>query len=258
MIGQRRLVAVAVALVALVATPAAAAAAGEVRHVQVRSWDGTTLDGWLHFPAAPVERAPVVLVSSPYFGQTHPTGGPGNTGDRVEGNEWQAPIRRLTSEGYVVAMFSVRGTGNSGGCFDFFGPSEERDQPHLVRWLARQPWSNGRVGMIGLSYLAATAIEAAVQRPRALKTIAVTGVVTDWWVFNGSPQGAVGPAASGFAAAFVPGISLQPPIGEPKHSTLDHLPVVPERTCPEVARMYEAYTRDLGALPRAAAFYRAR
>src|ERR671918_141114 len=53
--------------------------------------------------------------------------------------------RFLVARGYAVAGFNVRGTGGSGGCLEFFGPKEQRDQAVLVEWLAAQPWSNGRV-----------------------------------------------------------------------------------------------------------------
>jgi putative CocE/NonD family hydrolase len=41
----------------------------------------------------------------------------------------------------------------------------------LVEWTAQQPWSNGNVGMIGISYFAGTQMEAAVERPPHLKAI---------------------------------------------------------------------------------------
>lgn len=41
----------------------------------------------------------------------------------------------------------------------------------LIEWAAQQPWSNGNVGMIGISYFACTQMEAAVERPPHLKAI---------------------------------------------------------------------------------------
>ena len=65
----------------------------------------------------------------------------------------------------------VRGTGGSGGTFGFFDGQERRDMHDLVEWAAAQPWSNGEVGMIGISYFAGTQMEAAVERPPHLKAI---------------------------------------------------------------------------------------
>ena len=39
----------------------------------------------------------------------------------------------------------------------------------LVEWAAQQPWSDGNVGMIGISYFAGTQMEAAVERPPHLE-----------------------------------------------------------------------------------------
>ena len=41
----------------------------------------------------------------------------------------------------------------------------------LVEWAAQQPWSDGNVGMIGISYFAGTQMEAAVERPQHLKAV---------------------------------------------------------------------------------------
>ncbi|MGH2684870.1 MAG: CocE/NonD family hydrolase, partial [Actinomycetota bacterium] len=152
--------------------------AAEVRHVRVASHDGVRLDGWLVLPPeAETGRVPVVLWSAPYFGQCDyypfPTDSPPPrcnyaTGDNPE--LWDnssvsesVPVNLLVEQGYAVAIFNVRGTGNSGGCFSWFGRAEQLDQALLVEWLAAQGWSNGRVGMMGLSYHGTTPWEAAIQ-----------------------------------------------------------------------------------------------
>src|SRR3712207_9045534 len=65
----------------------------------------------------------------------------------------------------------LRGTGFSGGCIDYLGPRDGADLKHVIEWLGRQPWSNGRVGLTGVSYVGSTPILAAAQKPHALKTI---------------------------------------------------------------------------------------
>lgn len=203
----------------------------EVRNVQVRSHDGTLLDGWIASPAVPAGvRTPTVLTVSPYFdtavpatvyrnpsseplpvvGETGsgPTGtgrGYWNDGEMSSAHRIHSlgfPLIRLIRQGYTMAFFSVRGTGSSGGCFQFGGRDEQRDQVELVNWTAKQPWSNGRVGMAGLSYMAYTAWQAAVQAPPALKTIITAGDLVDPYQFVFSPQGSQNPANDEFLSQF--------------------------------------------------------
>src|SRR5436305_3467923 len=58
----------------------------------------------------------------------------------------------LVEHGYVQVIADVRGTGSSEGTWNSFGRREQRDGYELVRWVRRQRWSNGRVGLHGTSY----------------------------------------------------------------------------------------------------------
>ena len=60
--------------------------------------------------------------------------------------------RWFAQRGYVVVVVDTRGRFNSEGTFDLFDPKHKTDGYDLVEWIARQPWSNGKVGMIGGSY----------------------------------------------------------------------------------------------------------
>ncbi len=73
--------------------------------------------------------------------------------------------------GYVHVIANCRGTSGSEGTFGFFDGQERRDMHDLVEWAAQEPWSDGNVGMIGISYFAWTQMEAAVERPPHLKAI---------------------------------------------------------------------------------------
>jgi predicted acyl esterase len=75
--------------------------------------------------------------------------------------------------GYVVVVQDVRGRGDSDGTFGFH-LADEADGYDTVEWLANQPWSNGRVGMMGVSYLAGVQWLAARGRPPHLVCIAPT------------------------------------------------------------------------------------
>lgn len=75
--------------------------------------------------------------------------------------------RRLVANGYVHVVVQPRGVGKSEG--QVF--QEEWDHYDTIEWIARQPWSNGKVGMIGISAFAGEQWRAAAQHPPALKAI---------------------------------------------------------------------------------------
>lgn len=155
-------------------------------NVEVESFDGTTIHGVIWRPELPegVE-APVVLEASPYFCQTGPCA------DDQRYLDVDAGYGDLIETGYAVALFNVRGTGHSGGCFDLTGLDARQDIVEVVNWLADQPWSNGRVGMYGISYMGTTPWLPAVEQVSALKTIVPMGIITNWYTEAYSPQGAV-------------------------------------------------------------------
>jgi putative CocE/NonD family hydrolase len=59
---------------------------------------------------------------------------------------------RWCTRGYARVWADVVGTGNSGGCYDYGGIREKQTGYDLVEWIAAQPWSTGKIGMIGGSY----------------------------------------------------------------------------------------------------------
>ncbi|MEA2433414.1 MAG: hypothetical protein QOG54_871, partial [Actinomycetota bacterium] len=79
---------------------------------------------------------------------------------------------RYLPRGYALAGLSLRGTGCSDGVFDFFQPSEGPDGYEMVEWLADQPWSTGKIGMIGKSYPGITQLFVAEAQPPHLAAIA--------------------------------------------------------------------------------------
>ena len=79
--------------------------------------------------------------------------------------------------GYAYIGVSVRGTGCSQGAFSFLnGESHGADGAEIVAWIARQPWSNGAVGLWGSSYPAHTAYFVAAKRPPALKAMVTSSI----------------------------------------------------------------------------------
>jgi predicted acyl esterase len=73
--------------------------------------------------------------------------------------------------GYAVVFMDMRGTGLSSGCLNTLGPADQSDLRDAIEWAAAQPWSNGRVGMIGHSYVGSTPIVATKLKPKGLVTI---------------------------------------------------------------------------------------
>lgn len=59
---------------------------------------------------------------------------------------------RFIAAGYAVVGLNMRGSGCSGGVFNYFEPRQSTDGKEAIEWLAKRPWSNGRFGMVGKSY----------------------------------------------------------------------------------------------------------
>ena len=232
-------------------------ATGEIcEHVRVVAHDGIVLDGFVRRPASggPV---PVILASNPYLGTVEPAQDSAAR-DTLDSQAAQPPLAEWVRRGYAIAQFNVRGTGNSGGCLDFFGPDEQADQARLVEWAAGQPWSTGKVGMMGGSYPGTTALEAAVQQPAGLEAVVTVAPVPDLYTVLTTPQGAKWPLWSLQAAGVFAGLGLAPPVNDENAGTrLVDRPVEARRVCPEVVRAV-AQLEDELTDDRGAAFWRAR
>src|SRR5829696_263148 len=92
--------------------------------------------------------APVILTYSPYNSLSEGTS-PNLAYDELG--------QRYLPKGYARAVADVLGTRNSSGCWDYGGRKEQQSGVDLVNALAAQPWSNGKVAMIGGSYDGTTA-----------------------------------------------------------------------------------------------------
>lgn len=112
------------------------------------------------------ETVPVIADIGPYYGELE---GPVTNPDDARLDNFL--IENLVPHGYAVAMVSVPGTGNSGGCEDYFGPREQAAVDAAINLLAEQEWSSGDVGLIGKSYDGSTAWEGAALGNEHVKTI---------------------------------------------------------------------------------------
>ncbi len=145
-----------------------------IRHdtnVAVPVRDGISLMADVHRPHGH-GRFPALIAASPYPRQIQDLGAPMGFIEAGNTEFW-------VSRGYVHVIANIRGTGGSGGEFGFFDAQERRDMHDLVEWAAAQPWCDGNVGMIGISYFAMTQLEAAVERPPHLKAIFPLAVTAD-------------------------------------------------------------------------------
>jgi putative CocE/NonD family hydrolase len=110
----------------------------------------------------------------------------------------------FTPRGYAHLIANARGTGGSGGVTSFLDQREREDLFDVVEWIAAQPWCDGNVGMLGISYFAMTQLAAAVERPPALKAIFPVAVTDDLY-------GAVwhnGLLNSSFISAWLPAVGV--------------------------------------------------
>lgn len=146
---------------------AAAPAAAQVRSqfgLMAPMRDGVRLAADVWLPDAP-GRYPVLLVRTPYM---------------KTGLGLAAWGRYFAERGYAFVVQDTRGRGDSEGDFEFFA-GDGRDGHDAIEWAAAQPWSNGRVGTLGLSYLGTVQWLAARERPPHLVCMAPTAPGARWF-----------------------------------------------------------------------------
>ncbi len=82
--------------------------------------------------------------------------------------------------GYASVGVNMRGTGCSGGAYDFFEPAQLTDGYDVIETVAAQPWvAHGKVGMAGLSYPGITQLFVASTHPPSLAAITPLSVIAD-------------------------------------------------------------------------------
>jgi uncharacterized protein len=118
----------------------------EPREELVPMRDGVKLSTIIYLPEGSGPW-PVVLVRTPY----------GKQSQARSNGEW-------TKNGFAFVVQDVRGTFKSEGKYRPF-VDDQSDGYDTVEWLAKQPWSNGKVGMYGASAMGITANEAAMANP---------------------------------------------------------------------------------------------
>jgi len=141
----------------------------------VQAWipmkDGIRLAVNLYMPNAPVQpttpdaehggKFPAILEYLPY-----------RKDDWTLARDWQLHSY-FVKRGYVTARVDIRGTGGSEGNPPDreYSDQEQQDGLEVIDWLSKQSWSNGNVGMMGISWGGFNAIQLANLHPPALKSI---------------------------------------------------------------------------------------
>ena len=136
--------------------------------IQVR--DGTVLRADVYRPDVPqggAEKFPALISLSAYqkaMDRILPHEPPFTHVERPE-PDWWVP------RGYTLVFIDTRGTGTSPGQSDLWSMQEAWDYYDSIEWAADQPWSNGKVGLVGVSYYAITQWNVSSLQPPSLTTI---------------------------------------------------------------------------------------
>ena len=144
----------------------------------IRMDDGIELRADVYLPEREA-RYPVILSCGPYgkgyaFEESHPAAWEALVSahpETLEGssNRYQAwevvDPEKWVPEGYAVVRVDSRGAGASPGLLDPWSPRETQDLYHCIEWAGTQSWSNGKVGMTGISYYAMNAWQVACLQP---------------------------------------------------------------------------------------------
>lgn len=83
--------------------------------------------------------------------------------------------------GYACVRVDSRGTGRSPGHIDHFSPRETKDFYDCIEWTAVQPWSNGKVGLSGISYYGINQWHVASLQPPSLTAMCIWEGAADWY-----------------------------------------------------------------------------
>jgi len=84
-------------------------------------------------------------------------------------------------DGYVCVRVDSRGAGRSPGYIDHFSPRETKDFYDCIEWAGVQPWSNGKIGLNGISYYGINQWHVASLQPPHLAAMCVWEGAADWY-----------------------------------------------------------------------------
>jgi uncharacterized protein len=140
-------------------------------------------------------RYPVILTYGPYAKWLHFEDGYRTAWKRMEEKHpdvmagssnkyasWEVPDpEKWVPHGYVCVRVDSRGCGRSPGYVEHWSPRETRDFAACIEWAGTQGWSNGKVGLSGISYYAVNQWQVAAQNPKHLAAICVWEGFADFY-----------------------------------------------------------------------------
>jgi hypothetical protein len=138
---------------------------------------------------------PVILTYGPYAkGLAFQDGYPGawqrmaadhpdvTSGSTNKYQNWEVvDPEKWVPDGYVCLRVDSRGCGRSPGYIDHFSPRETKDFYLCIEWAGVQPWSNGKVGLNGISYYAINQWHVASLQPPQLAAMCIWEGAADWY-----------------------------------------------------------------------------
>lgn len=156
--------------------------------------DGLVLRADVFRPAAP-GRYPVILSHGPYakglaFQDGYPSAWQRMVAEHPDvahgsSNGYQSwevvDPEKWVRDGYACVRVDSRGAGRSPGNIDPFSPRETRDFYLCIEWAGVQPWSNGKVGLNGISYYGINQWQVAGLQPPHLAAMCVWEGAADWY-----------------------------------------------------------------------------
>ncbi|MBI4625030.1 MAG: CocE/NonD family hydrolase [Verrucomicrobia bacterium] len=206
------------------------------KNVMVAMRDGVNLATDIYLPAGPVDRLPVILTRLPY----------NKDGSKSYGQYFAA-------NGYAFVAQDTRGRYASEGVWHFV-TDDGRDGADCAAWIARQPWSNGKIGMVGTSYAGGTQHAMALEKVPQLATVIAVDAVSNmgrqsmrnagafemrfWnWIMLNAGRGSRATRDPGAAAALKE-------LADRRFDYLPHLPLRPGATPLRLAPEYEEWLID--------------
>jgi uncharacterized protein len=107
----------------------------------------------------------------------------------IDQYRYSPSVKLLIEHGYAVVVADMRGTGVSYGSQMPLDPIIGKDGAEMINWISQQPFSNGDVGMMGLSYLGWAQYVTAAQQPEALRCIAPEVIFFESFTSSYKPGG---------------------------------------------------------------------
>ncbi|RKK15298.1 hypothetical protein BFJ66_g4271 [Fusarium oxysporum f. sp. cepae] len=135
-----------------------------------------------------VDKVPVLVTYGPYgkdiwYQDFHPKSfSEVNPQHKSQHSAWETPDAGFwTKHGYAVVRADERGLGQSTGKLDTMSRGTSEAFFDVVEWAAEQPWSSGKVGLLGISYYAGSQWRVAARKPKGLSAIVPWEGMSDYY-----------------------------------------------------------------------------